>query len=303
MNLMMKGILLTLLGGALWGFSGLCSQFIQQDRGVDAGWLIMVRLLLAGSMTILYGAFKLRGDIFDIFDSPKDTFEMIIFGILGIALCQYTYMKSILYAGAGIATVLQYLGPGMIIVYLSLRYRKLPRWNETISVILATLGTAVIALQGTLDVSGVDERVLFWGILSAVGVAIYSAQPVQILRKYGTTPVVGWGMLFGGIVMWVLVQPKDYGSTWDIWTYGAFWSLTILGSIVSFNAYLEGVRIIGAVKGSILSSIEPISAAFLGWAVLGNQFSMSDAIGFLMILATIFILSLSKGNQEKAVDS
>lgn len=297
MNPMMKGIILTLLGGALWGFSGMCSQFIQQDRSVNAEWLVMMRMLLAGAVTVVYGYYKLRGDLFKIFKNRKDTIDMFTFGILGIALCQYTYLKSIFYAGAGIATVLQYLGPGMIIVYLALRYRKLPRWNELLSVILATFGTAVIALQGKLDVSGIDDRVLFWGLLSAIGVAIYSAQPVRILRKYGTAPVVGWAMLFGGIVMWLLFQPDDSKSTWDMWTQGAFWSIIILGSVISFNAYLEGVRLIGAVKGSILSSIEPISAAFLGWAVLGNHFSMADAIGFVMILATIFILALSKGDK------
>ena len=43
--------------------------------------------------------------------------------------------------------------------------------------------------------------------------------------------------------------------------------LSFLGPSYPFNAYLEGVKRIGAVPGSILSSIEPISAAFFGWAL------------------------------------
>jgi len=64
-----------------------------------------------------------------------------------------------------------------------------------------------------------------------------------------------------------------------------------LGTIVSFNAYLEGVKRIGAVPGSILSSIEPISAAFFGWAFLGNEFSLLGLIGMAMIIATVVIIA------------
>ncbi len=70
--------------------------------------------------------------------------------------------------------------------------------------------------------------------------------------------------------------------------------VVFLGTIVSFNAYLEGVKRIGAVPGSILSSIEPISAAFFGWALLDNQFSLLGLIGMAMIIATVIIIALEK---------
>ena len=70
--------------------------------------------------------------------------------------------------------------------------------------------------------------------------------------------------------------------------------------MVSFNAYLEGVRRVGAVTGSILSSIEPISAAVLAWLLLGNQFSQWDMIGMTLIIVTIFILAWDKGRATKA---
>ena len=79
-----------------------------------------------------------------------------------------------------------------------------------------------------------------------------------------------------------------------MWTYIALFNVVVLGTIISFNAYLEGVRRIGAVKGSVLSSIEPISAALLGWALLGSEFLITDIIGFVLILSTVFILASEK---------
>ena len=98
--------------------------------------------------------------------------------------------------------------------------------------------------------------------------------PVDLLYKYGTLPIVGFGMLLSGIVAAILFhQPNSY-AMWDVWTVIGCFNVVFLGTIVSFNAYLEGVKRIGAVPGSILSSIEPISAAFFGWAFLDNQFSL-----------------------------
>lgn len=289
------GIGLTLLGGALWGLSGTSAQFIQQSRGVSPEWLLVSRLIIAGIITIIWAYLKYKKQFLKVFEHPRDIVKMMIFGIFGVALCQYSYFRSIYYAGAGIATVLQYLAPALIVIYMLLRYQKLPSKGELISVVLATLGTFIIALQGSWDLSGIDEVVLFWGILSAIAVAIYSMQPVTLLRTYGTLPILGWAMLGGGIVGALLWWPVDVPGTWDLYTYLAYFAIVVLGTVVSFNAYLEGVRRIGAVQGTVLSSIEPISAAILGWALLGNHFLPSDYVGFILILITIFILAREKG--------
>lgn len=290
----LMGIGLTLLGGALWGLSGTSSQFIQQDRFITPEWLLVSRLFIAGAINIIWATLKEGKDVLRVFSVPKDVLKMTIFGVFGVALCQYAYFRSIYYAGAGIATVLQYLAPALIVIYMLLRYRKLPTKGEMISVVLATAGTFIIALQGSWDFSGLDEVVLFWGILSAIAVAIYSVQPVELLRTYGTLSILGWGMLIGGVVGGLLWWPTEVPGYWDFYTYGAYFVIVILGTVVSFNAYLEGVRRIGAVQGTILSSIEPISAAILGWALLGNHFLPSDYVGFTMILVTIFILAREK---------
>ena len=290
----LKGMLYIVIGAVLWGFSGMCSQFVQQERNMPAEWVVAMRLILAGTITVLAAFWQGRVSIFKVFTHTKDTIRLITFGILGMWLCQYTYFKAIAYAGAGIATVLQYVGPALIILYVSLRRMALPRFAEAISVILATIGTAIIALQGEWNLAALDDTLLFWGLTSAVAVGIYTVQPVPLLKKYGTAPIVGFGMLIGGVFAWIVTQPSAEGIVWDLWAHGGFWSIIIFGTVVSFNAYLEGVRRVGAITGSILSSIEPISAAVLAWLVLGNEFSQWDMIGMTLIIITIFLLAWDK---------
>lgn len=292
------GIILTLLGATLWGVSGTSVQFIGNFRNMNLEWLLTMRLITAGLLTVLYGWIRQGNAIFNVFRNWRDTLGLVIFGVFGMALCQYTYFRSIVIAGAGIATVLQYLAPSMIIIYLLVRYGKRPSTGEIISVILALVGTICLMGNNGFSFESFRSDVLFWGLLSAVGVAVYSVSPVRLLATYGTIPIVGFGMLLSGLVAAVLFQQPHSYATWDVWTVVGCFNVVFLGTIVSFNAYLEGVKRIGAVPGSILSSIEPISAAFFGWALLGNQFNWIGILGMAMIIATVIIIALEKRGQS-----
>lgn len=292
------GIILTLLGATLWGVSGTSVQFIGNFRNMNLEWLLTMRLITAGLLTVLYGWIRQGNAIFNVFRNWRDTLGLVIFCVFGMALCQYTYFRSIVIAGAGIATVLQYLAPSMIIIYLLVRYGKRPSTGEIISVILALAGTICLMGNNGFSFESFRSDVLFWGLLSAVGVAVYSVSPVRLVATYGTIPIVGFGMLLSGLVAAVLFQQPHSCATWDVWTVVGCFNVVFLGTIVSFNAYLEGVKRIGAVSGSILSSIEPISAAFFGWALLGNQFNWVGILGMAMIIATVIIIALEKRGQS-----
>ena len=292
------GIILTLLGATLWGVSGTSVQFVGNFRNMNLEWLLTMRLITAGLLTVLYGWIRQGNAIFNVFHNWRDILGLVIFGVFGMALCQYTYFRSIVIAGAGIATVLQYLAPSIIIIYLLVRYGKRPSTGEIISVILALAGTICLMGNNGFSFESFRSDVLFWGLLSAVGVAVYSVSPVRLLATYGTIPIVGFGMLLSGLVAAVLFQQPHSYATWDVWTVVGCFNVVFLGTIVSFNAYLEGVKRIGAVSGSILSSIEPISAAFFGWALLGNQFNWVGILGMAMIIATVIIIALEKRGQS-----
>ena len=184
------GIVLTLLGAIVWGGSGTSVQFLGNFRNMNLEWLVTMRLITAGLLTVFYAWFRQGNSVFHVFRSVRDTLGLIIFGVFGMALCQYTYFRAIVLAGAGIATVLQYLAPSMIIIYMLMRYGKQPSRGEIISVILALVGTICLMGNDGFSFESFRGDVLFWGLLSAVGVAVYSVSPVRLLATYGTIPIV-----------------------------------------------------------------------------------------------------------------
>ena len=106
-------------------------------------------------------------------------------------------------------------------------------------------------------------------------------------------------MFICGILSLAMFQQIDSEAIWDGMTWVGLFTIIILGTVVSFNAYIEGVRRIGAIQGSILSSLEPISAALFGWALLGNEFTLVGIFGMFCIIATVFIIAWDRQRQLK----
>ena len=293
------GMGLAIMGALFWGLSGTSVQFLENAKHLNVEWLLEARLLVAGLLTILLAYIQDGIRIFDIFKHPKDFGKLLIFGLVGIALAQYSYFKAIAISGVGVATVLQYVAPTLLIIYLFLRYFKKPTPAEFCCVLLALTGTICIVSQEGLDISTINGDALFWGLISAASICVYTLQPIELLKKYSTTSIVGFAMFICGILSLAMFQQIDSEAIWDGMTWLGLFTIIILGTVVSFNAYIEGVRRIGAIQGSILSSLEPISAALFGWALLGNEFTLVGIFGMFCIIATVFIIAWDRQRQLK----
>ena len=243
-------------------------------------------------MLLLVCAVREGRRIFDVF--KKDARDIVIFGVLGMSMCQYTYFSAIGASNAGTATVLQYTGPVLILVFMSLRSRRLPRPAEVLAIVLALTGTFLLATHGNPGTMVLSTKALFWGMLSAVALAVYTVQPGRLLETYGSAVVTAWGMLIGGAMLMAAFRPFAMEVTLDAQAVAAMAVIILVGTVAAFSAYMEGVRCVGPKKGSLYASIEPVSAAVFSALLMGARFTGMDLIGFACILSTIFLLAMDK---------
>ena len=287
-----SGVLFTVVGALLWGVSGTSGQFLLQHRGLTSGWLVAVRMLMAGLILLVLCYKKEEGAIFRVWKDKRDRLDMFLFAALGLSFCQYTYFATISHSNAGTATVLQFLAPVLIMVYLSFKNSRLPRPAEMTAIIFAVAGIFLLATHGRFDSLSTSKEALTYGLLSAVAVVIYNLQPVRLIKTYGTLLSLGWGMLIGGILLSIMYQPWRIIGTWDIAAFASLLVIILFGTVISFSLYLEGVQRIGATVGSLLSSAEPLSATFLSVVWLGTSLHWTDLVGIVLILSTVFLLTL-----------
>lgn len=285
------GYFLTVFGAVCWAFSGACGQYLFQHRGLDANWLVSVRLTMAGLLLVLYSLARWRSGAVQVFQTRKGVWAIIVFAVFGMAMCQYSYFRSIELSNAATATTLQYTGPALVLLWLALREKRMPTPKELIAVVCAMGGAFLLATHGDPSQMALSPKALLWCVLAAISIAVYSVQPRGMIEKYGTLPVTGFGMLIGGLGLCAVFQPWHIVGQWDAVTVIGMVYIIIFGTICAFCCYLEGVRRIGAAKGSILAAVEPVASAVLSVCWLGVPLIGMDIGGIALIVVAMVLLA------------
>ena len=79
------------------------------------------------------------------------------------------------------------------------------------------------------------------------------------------------------------------------------WRMLIGGAVlmVVFSMYLTGVKMIGSVKASLVSCVEPVASMVLTAVWMKVSFTTPDLIGTLFVIATIIILAVPTKKRQK----
>ncbi len=290
-----KGLLLTMSGAIGWGISGVCSQSLFARYSLSADWLTAVRMLLSGLLLLALCLPREKGGILNVWRSKADIGWLLAFAIIGLLMCQYTFLSAIEYSNSGTATVLQSLNVVIMAIVVAVRSRKGLTMRQTTALLLAVSGTYLLATGGKVGQIILSPAGLTFGILSAIGVVTYTLLSQPIIRKWGNMPVTGWGMLIGGVVLGLAVQVWNIPAGLDLAAWLRIAVIVVVGTAGGFSLFLQGVKYIGPAKATLIGCLEPIAATLLSFLLLDTRFGTIELIGFAAILTTV-VLSMGKEN-------
>ena len=286
-----KGTWLTLIAGLSWGISGVSGQYLL-SHGLHVNLLTSLRLLIAGLFLTGLAYVNDKEKLVRMLRSKQEVGRLMLFALFGLLLNQYAYLSAIQYTNAGTATVLQYVTPILVLLYTCLRDRMLPSWTEVVAIVLAIGGTFVMATHGNPSELAITPLGLFWGILSAFTYSAYLLIPVKQIKEYGSLHVISLSMLFGGLLFPLLTQSWKYSFEVTGMNLLALFGIVGIGTVFAYTIFLHGVSMIGAVKGSLLASVEPVASVLLTVVLMGTSFSVSDFLGMVLIIAAVLLISI-----------
>ncbi|HFZ7088484.1 TPA: DMT family transporter [Streptococcus agalactiae] len=285
-----KGTMMTLAAGLAWGISGISGQYLM-SHGVHVNLLTSLRLLITGIFLLSLARSKQKEHLVAAWKQPKFLKQVLLFSIFGLVLNQYAFLRAIHLTNAGTATVLQYMAPILILSIVCILNRQRPTSFEIIAIAMAILGTYMIATHGKLGSLAITPKGLMWGLGSTITYSIYILLPVKLIHEWGSTIVIGSGMFIGGILFSLVTKAWQYPLQINVMSILAYIGIIGIGTIFAYTFFLKGVSIVGAVKGSLLASVEPVSSVFLTVLVLGEIFYPIDLLGMLFIFLAVTLIS------------
>ena len=278
MSKTMKGTLMTLIAGIAWGLSGACGQYLMA-HGFTAIGLTTIRLVFSGAVLLLLAYLADQEKVKAFLTDRSSYIPLLLFAFLGLLMTQLTYLEAIDATNAGTATVFQYLCPIGVLAYSCVKD-------------LAIAGTFLIATHGQLNQLAITPKGLVWGLVSAFAYALYIILPIQLIQKWGSMLVIGIGMLIPGLVMIPFTGRRLFHGQYSMDNLMGLVGLVVIGTIFAYTVFLKGTSLIGAVKGSLLAAMEPISAVFFSFIIMNEHFFAIDFIGMAMILLAVLLISL-----------
>jgi len=289
-KLKLRGMLLASLASSLWAISGISGEILFKQFNFSSDWLVSTRTLMSGILLFMIVIFIEKKSILRPLKNKWDSMGIILFGVAGMYLVQYTYFKTIELSNVSFATILQFTAPFFIFIYESIKNRKLPSILTITLLFMTILGVVFIATKGNFSNLSVSLEALLFGLVSAIMIAFYSTYPKKLLKKYGSITVVGWGMIIGSVIsniihpIWKIQGDINAKSIIQVIT------VVILGTSIAYLIYIASLNYISSSLAGILTAFEPVLAAILSVVIFGLKFSIIELIGFVLVFVSIFIL-------------
>ena len=210
-------------------------------------------------------------------------------GIAGIALVHATYFLAIERMDIGVALVIQYLAPALLLTWAARRppastrrsgcgRRSRSRSSGCALVVDAPAGT------GNLDGLGVLAA-----IAAMVTLAIYLTASQRAGQRYDAFTTLAYGFGFATL-FWLVVQPA-WTFPWELLDSARNVALAlgvaVIGTLVPFLLLVTALRHLPAAQVAVVATLEPVLASVMAWFWLGQALSATQITGGLVVLVAV----------------
>ena len=241
-----------------------------------------------GTLFILLGMLAMKV-------SPRITWSqfwrigvLAFFSMLGAVTLLYGYY----YMPSGPATTIPFSYPVFTSVMMVLFFHERLTLKVVVAIVLAVLGVMMLSGVSLTDFRSVSIMGVGLELIAGLTYAIY----LVLVPVFKVNEVDSLSLTF-----WVFVISVFYLVVWALLTTGIQPVITVdmginllllafLPTAVSTLTLIIGLRHIGSTLTSILGALEPFTAMVVGVLVFAEPFTLTVAIGFLCIVASVTIL-------------
>lgn len=227
----------------------------------------------------------------------RAAWRLMAIGGIAQALISYLSFKSLDYLPVGALAFLFYTYPAWVAIIASARGKETLTRPRIFALIMAMTGIAVMVGAPTVAVLSRT------GVLMALGTALLYAFYLPMIHEAqrALPPLLSSFYLVTGIAIAFLVVSLMTGEisipqTPAVWGYLLL--LSVVGTVFAFGTLMAGLHVLGPVRTSIISTVEPFFTAILGAAILEQALTPAIIAGGLIIAVAVIILEQSSVREE-----
>jgi len=266
------------------------------DLGVPPETLAEFRILFAFVVFLALTLALRRRDLatFQRADVPW----LVLFGLLGVMAVQLVYYQAIQRIPIGVALVIEYTAPLLILGYWRARGRHvgLGLW---IAGILTLVGCYFVVGAYDAQLRQVNAIGALLATVDAIILAAYFLLAERLVHRYSS-----WALLCAGFgtasLAWCVVRPpwtlpwSDLGGELGLDVLG----VVVIATVVPYLFSVGAVRLIPAARVGLASTAEPVIAAIAAWLLIGESLQPLQVLGGGIVVVGILIAQSVRVTRE-----
>lgn len=210
--------------------------------------------------------------------------RIIVLGLLNIGVFFPLLFIAAYRLPGGLAAVVGAVQPLVVIALTTLFRSGRSSPLQVCCGVAALAGVALVSLTGRTVFDPVGLAAVTLGTIAMAG-------GILLTRRWGRPPqlhpltLTAWQLIVGGAVITPLIPLLDHGPwqpTPAAWA-GYAW-LTLAGGAVAYTLWFRGARALPSASVALLGVLSPVTAALLGWIVLGQTLTGLQLLGFAIAL-------------------
>jgi len=292
------GYALAASAATMWALNGSLSRLLLDD-GVSALRLAQLRGVL--SFVLLAAALAIaRPRLLRV--RRQDIPRLAFLGVIGLAGVHATYFFAISRLDVGVALVIQYLGPLILLLWLRLVHRRQLQRSLWGAAVLSVIGCFLVVQAW--NPGAIDGLGLLAAFGAAITFAIYLYSSEQAGHRYEPVTTLVWGFGFASL-FWLVVQPPwsfpfaEFTSAENI-ALGL--GVAVIGTLLPFVCIVAALRHVPASRAAVVATLEPVLAAIIAWPVLGQDLDVAQIAGGLIVVGAVVWVQIQRpaGDEEAA---
>lgn len=295
------GYALVVLAAILFGLNGGVSR-VAMGSGLSPESFTTLRITGAMLVFVAYAACFRRSALI----RPKGSAMLLVIalGLVGVAALQLTYNVAIDRLPLGIALLIEYLAPVLVVLWVRFVRKEPVRGRMWLAVALAIGGLAVVSrVWNGLTFDGLG---VIMALLAAVSFASYFLLGEHNVGFDDPLRVILWAFVVATVAMNLIepiwTTPSLDGSTSLLgrledhaanpWLVVAL--VVVPGTVAPFFLEMVALRHLPATIVIVVAMLEPVIANVLGWAWFRESLTPIQVLGAIAVLAGIVLAQTSR---------
>ncbi len=278
------GPVFVLAAAILWGSLGVAGRFAFRAgiAPLEVAFFraaIAFMALLAGLLVVDRSALRIR---------PGDLGLFALFGLISIALFFFAYLYAISQTSLATAAILLYTAPAFVVLTSAFLFHEPLTGTKIRAVGFAFIGSVLVVRAYDLPALHLTLPGILAGLLAGFTYGMYSVFGKTALQRYSPLTTLTYALGFGTLFLGGAALPTGL-IRWDHLRTGwlAIGYLALVTTILAQGLYLSGLRYLEAGHASLLATLEPVVAAVLGYALLGERLAAWQVIGGILVLTAV----------------